>query len=110
VVVAGAFGISVAIPNEPMVSPPITHKSHECCVEYLSRERTADDYHYIAESDGEGTHSEPYLFVSHTSAYQSRYVSKMSITEQKRRVLAAKDLESRKLDELSTSSHREQSS
>ena len=97
-----AFGISAAIPNEPMVSPPITHKSEECCVEYLSRERTADDYHYIAESDGEGTHSEPYLFVSHMSAYQSRYVSKMSITEQKRRVLAAKDLESRKLDELST--------
>ena len=98
-----SFGISSAIPNEPIVSPPFTHTSHECCVEYLSRKRNTDDYHYIAESDGEGTHSEPYLFVSHMSAYHPRYVSKMSITEQKRRVIAAKDSESRKLNELSTS-------
>lgn len=97
-----AFGISSALPNKPMISPPITHTSHECCVEYLSRERTAEDYHYIAESDGEGTHSEPYLFISHMSAYHTRYVSKMSISEQKRRLLAAKDSESRKRHELST--------
>ncbi len=98
-----SFGISSAIPNEPIVSPPFTHTSQECCVEYFSRKRTADDYHYIAESDGEGTHSEPYLFVSHMSAYHPRYVSKMSITEQRRRVLAAKESESRKLNGLSTS-------
>ena len=97
-----SFGISAAIPNEPIVSPPITTHSQECCVEYLSRKRTTDDYHYIAESDGEGTHSEPYLFVSHMNAYHPRYVSKMSVTEQKKRVLAAKDSESRKLNELST--------
>jgi len=97
-----AFGISKALPNKPKVSPPITHSSHECCVECLSRERTAEDYRYIAESDGEGTCSEPYLFISHMSAYHSKYVSKMSISEQKRRILAAKDSESRKLNEVST--------
>jgi hypothetical protein len=97
-----AFGIRSAFPNKPAVLPPITHTSDECCIEYLSRERTANDYHYIAESDGEGTHNEPYLFVSHMSGYHPRHVSKMSITEQKRLVHAAKESESRKFNELST--------
>ena len=97
-----SFGISSALPNKPKVSPPITHTSHECCVEYLSRERTVDDYHYIAENTSLSTHSEPYLFVSHMSAYHPRYVSKMSVSEQKSRVLAAEESASKKLNELST--------
>ncbi len=97
-----SFGISSAVPNDPIVSPPIIHTSNECCVEYLSRKRTTDDYHYIAENDGEGTHSEPYLFVSHMSAYHPRYVSKMSVSDQKKRLVAAKESESKKLNELST--------
>ena len=97
-----SFGISAAIPNKPTVSPPITYISHECCTEYLSRERTAADYHYIIESDGEGTQSEPYLFMSHMSAYQLRNVSKMSVAEQKKLLLEANDYEAGKLNELSS--------
>jgi hypothetical protein len=97
-----AFGISSAIPNEPKVLPPITHTSHECCVEYLSRVRTKEDYHYIAESDGEGTHSEPRLFVTHMSGYHPRYVSKTSISEQKKHALEAKETAAKKAKENAT--------
>lgn len=97
-----AFGISSAIPNEPKVLPPITHTSHECCVEYLSRVRTKEDYHYIAESDGEGTHSEPRLFVTHMSGYHPRYVSKTSISEQKKHALEAKEAAAKKVKKDAT--------
>ena len=95
------YGISekAAMPNLPTMSQMLTHTSIECCSELLSRKRTAIDYHYIAESTGEGTLNEPYLFSTHMSAYGSVYVSRKSISsyrEQKRFLLAAKEAESKK--------------
>ena len=98
-----AFGISetAASPNRPTLSPVVTHKSDETCSEYLSRKRTAADYHYIAESDGVGTASEPYLFTTHMSAYSSVFVSRKSISsfrDQEHFLLATKEAERKKLE------------
>ena len=97
------YGISesAASPNCPAISSVLTHTSDETCTRYLSRKRTAADYHYIAESDGEGTLNEPYLFATHMSAYNSVFVSRKSITsyrEQEQFIHAAKEAERKKLD------------
>ncbi|KAL3756868.1 hypothetical protein ACHAWU_005130 [Discostella pseudostelligera] len=97
------FGISetAASPNRPTLSPAFTHKSYETCSEYLSRKRTAADYHYIAESDGEGTSSEPYLFTTHMSAYSSVFVSRKSVSsfrDQEHFLTAAKEAERKKME------------
>lgn len=96
-----AFGISekAAVPNKPSTVPMITHKQHECCNDRLSRPRTAADYRYIAESDGEGTSNEPYLFTTHMSAYNSIHVSRKSVSshrEQKKLLLAMKEVENKR--------------
>lgn len=97
------YGISESamLPSRPMTTPFATHKSYEACTEYLSRERTSDDYRYIAESDGKGTHNEPYLFTTHMSAYKSVFLSRKSIStfrEEEHCIRAAKEAERRKLD------------
>jgi ankyrin repeat protein len=97
------YGISESamLPSRPMTTPFATHKSYEACTEYLSRERTSDDYHYIAKSDGKGTHNEPYLFTTHMSAYKSVFLSRKSIStfrEEEHCIRAAKEAERRKLD------------
>lgn len=98
-----AYGISekAASPNRPICSPFATHKSDETCTHYLSRKRTSADYHYIAESDGEGTLNEPYLFTTHMSAYKSVFLSRKSISlfhEQDQFLRAAKEAERKKMD------------
>ena len=98
-----AFGISetAASPNRPQLSPVVSHKSDETCSEYLSRKRTAADYHYIAESDGVGTASEPYLFTTHMSAYRSVFVSRKSVSsfrDHEHFLLAAKEAEQKKME------------
>ncbi len=98
-----AFGISetAASPNRPQLSPVVSHKSDETCSEYLSRKRTAADYHYIAESDGVGTCSEPYLFTTHMSAYSSVFVSRKSVSsfrDHEHFLLAAKEAERKKME------------
>ncbi|KAL7471731.1 hypothetical protein ACHAXS_012019 [Conticribra weissflogii] len=95
------FGISekAAIPNKPSTVPMITHKQDECCNYPLSRPRTAADYHYIAESDGEGTSNEPYVFTIHMSAYNSIHISRNSASsyrEQKKRIIAMKEAEKKR--------------
>ncbi|KAL7511558.1 hypothetical protein ACHAXN_008667 [Cyclotella atomus] len=97
------YGISekAALPNRLATAPFLTHKSTECCTEYLSRKRTADDYHYIAESDGEGTLSVPYLFATHMKAYKPVHVSRKSITsyrDEEQFLLATKEAEAKKAE------------
>jgi len=97
------YGISesAASPNRPAITDVLTHRATEPCTEYLSRVRTAADYHYIAESDGEGTLNEPYLFATHMSAYNSVFVSRKSISsyrEEERFTQAAKEAEQKRLD------------
>lgn len=101
-----AFGISetAASPNRPTLSPVASHKSDETCSYYLSRKRTAADYHYIAESEGEGTSNEPCLFITHMSAYNSVFVSRKSVStfrEHGHFLRAAEEVERNKM-ELST--------
>ena len=97
------YGISekAASPNQPTTTPFLTHKSIEACTQDLIRERTAVDYHYIAESDGKGTLNEPYLFTTHMSAYSSVFVSRKSISsyrEQERFLHATKEAERKRLE------------
>lgn len=97
------YGISekAATPNKPSTAPFLRHKSQNCCTRLLSRQRTAYDYHYIAESDGEGTLNEPYLFATHMSAYSSVFVSRKSITsyrKQEKYLLATKEADKKKRD------------
>ncbi|KAL7540827.1 hypothetical protein ACHAXR_011085 [Thalassiosira sp. AJA248-18] len=98
------YGISekAASPNRPTTTSFLTHTSDEACTQCLTRNRTAADYHYIAESDGEGTLSEPYLFSTHMSSYSSVFVSRKSISsyrEQERFLHATKEAERKKLDQ-----------
>ncbi|KAL7549121.1 hypothetical protein ACHAWF_012389 [Thalassiosira exigua] len=97
------YGISekAASPNNPTTSSFLTHRSYETCTECLSRIRTSDDYHYIAENDGEGSFSEPYLFATHMSAYNSVHVSRKSISSyraQERFLIATKEAEQKKME------------
>lgn len=97
------YGISekAATPNSPAAAPFFMHKSIECCTEYLSRKRTASDYHYIAESDGEGTPSVPHLFTTHMKAYKPVHVSRKSITsyrDEDQFAIATKEAEAKKAE------------
>jgi hypothetical protein len=97
------YGISekAAIPNSPATTPFLTHKSTECCTEPLTRQRTSDDYHCIAESDGEGTPSEPSLFATHMKAYKPVFVSRksiMSYRDEQQFLTATKEAEAKKLE------------
>ena len=97
------YGISekAAIPNSPATAPFLRHKSTECCTEYLSRKRTASDYHHIAESDGEGTLSIPYLFATHMKDYKPVHISRKSITsyrDEKQFLLATREAEAKKAE------------
>jgi transcription termination factor NusB len=97
------YGISekAAIPNSKATAPVLTHKSTDCCTQYLSRKRTAMDYHYIAENDGQGTISVPYLFASHLKAYKPIHVSRKSTTsyrDEEQFLIATKEAEAKKAD------------
>lgn len=97
------YGISekAATPNSLAATPFLIDKSVDCCTEYLSRKRTAEDYHYIAENDGEGTNNVPYLFTTHMKAYKSIYVSRKSITcyfDEEQFLLATKQAEAKKAE------------
>ena len=97
------YGISesAASLNQPAITPVVMHKSEDACLEDVSRQRTAADYHYIAESDGEGTLNEPYMFTTHLSGYNSVFVSRKSVStyrEEERFFQAAKEAEQKRLD------------
>ena len=95
------FGISekAAVPNSKATAPILTHQSTEFCSEYLSRRRTANDYRYIAESDGVGTSNVPCLFTTHMKVYTPVHVSRKNITsyhDEKQFLLATKEAEAKK--------------
>ena len=95
------YGISekAAVPNSKATASILTHQSTDFCSEYLSRKRTANDYHYIAESDGSGTANVPCLFATHMKAYTPVYVSRKSITsyqDEEQFLLATKEAEAKK--------------
>lgn len=97
------YGISekAASPNCPATSKILTHVSSQSCTESLSRKRTAADYHYLAESSGEGTLGETCLFVTHTSAYKSVHLSRKSISSyhaQEQFLHATKEADRKRLD------------
>lgn len=97
------YGISekAALPNKPATAPLLTHTSRELVTDYLSRVRTASDFHYIAESSQEGTRSEPSLFVTFMSAYNPVHITRKSVSsyrDEKEYLRASKEAEQRKLE------------